>query len=123
MVIFCTCSELFTTVLDMLSVLINSTLSGDCSEGEKGREHQTLIKKLKKELGDKHSYDIDRVRQLLPVPKKTCDVVTVEHMGSLIDTKGNKIAGFDSIDKKQVSVQIGSEFPWSSLPDQPSDLS
>lgn len=25
-------------------------------------------------------------------------------MGSLIDTKGNKIAGFDSIDKKQARV-------------------
>ncbi|XP_033637539.1 mediator of RNA polymerase II transcription subunit 12-like protein isoform X2 [Asterias rubens] len=110
-------SELFTTVLDMLSVLINSTLSGDCSEGEKGREHQTLIKKLKKELGDKHSYDIDRVRQLLPVPKKTCDVVTVEPMGSLIDTKGNKIAGFDSIDKKQ-GLQVASKQkinPWDTL--------
>ncbi|XP_038050746.1 mediator of RNA polymerase II transcription subunit 12-like protein isoform X3 [Patiria miniata] len=110
-------SELFTTVLDMLSVLINSTLSSDCSEGEKGREHQTLIKKLKKELGDKHSYDIDRVRQLLPVPKKTCDVVTVEPMGSLIDTKGNKIAGFDSIDKKQ-GLQVASKQkinPWDTL--------
>ncbi|XP_022102013.1 mediator of RNA polymerase II transcription subunit 12-like protein isoform X2 [Acanthaster planci] len=110
-------SELFTTVLDMLSVLINSTLSSDCSEGEKGREHQTLIKKLKKELGDKHSYDIDRVRQLLPVPKKTCDVVTVEPMGSLIDTKGNKIAGFDSINKKQ-GLQVASKQkinPWDTL--------
>ena len=27
-------------------------------------------------------------------------------MGSLIDTKGNKIAGFDSIDKKQARVNV-----------------
>ena len=45
-------SELFTTVLDMLSVLINSTLNSDGggspgSGEEKGRQHQTLIKKLK----------------------------------------------------------------------------
>lgn len=43
------------------------------------------------------------VRQLLPLPKQVCEVITCEAMGSLIDTKGNKIAGFDSIDKKQVS--------------------
>lgn len=44
------------------------------------------------------------VRQLLPFPKQACEVITCEAMGSLIDTKGNKIAGFDSIDKKQVFI-------------------
>lgn len=42
------------------------------------------------------------VKQLLPLTKQQCEVITCEAMGSLIDTKGNKIAGFDSIDKKQV---------------------
>lgn len=61
---------------------------------------------LQKELGDKRSESIDKVRQLLPLPKQTCDVITCEPMGSLIDTKGNKIAGFDSIDKKQARVNV-----------------
>ncbi|XP_069582856.1 mediator of RNA polymerase II transcription subunit 12-like protein [Ranitomeya imitator] len=100
-------NELFTTVLDMLGVLINGTLASDLSSvcqgssDENKRAYMNLVKKLKKELGDKCSESIDKVRQLLPLPKQTRDVITCEPMGSLIDTKGNKIAGFDSIDKKQ----------------------
>ncbi|XP_062901407.1 mediator of RNA polymerase II transcription subunit 12-like protein isoform X1 [Mobula hypostoma] len=112
--------ELFTTVLDMLGVLINGTLASDLSSASQGgseenkRAYMNLVKKLKKELGDKHSESIDKVRQLLPLPKQTCDVITCEPMGSLIDTKGNKIAGFDSIDKKQ-GLQVSTKQkvnPW-----------
>ncbi|NWT84489.1 MD12L protein, partial [Lanius ludovicianus] len=100
-------NELFTTVLDMLGVLINGTLALDLSNASQGgpeenkRAYMNLVKKLKKELGDKRSESIDKVRQLLPLPQLTCDIVACEPTGSLIDTKGNKIAGFDSIDKKQ----------------------
>ncbi|XP_065496636.1 mediator of RNA polymerase II transcription subunit 12-like protein [Caloenas nicobarica] len=113
-------NELFTTVLDMLSVLINGTLASDLSNASQGgpeenkRAYMNLVKKLKKELGDKHSESIDGVRQLLPLPKLTCDIITCEPMGSLIDTKGNKIAGFDSIDKKQ-GLQVSTKqkvSPW-----------
>ncbi|XP_038607696.1 mediator of RNA polymerase II transcription subunit 12-like protein isoform X2 [Tachyglossus aculeatus] len=113
-------SELFTTVLDMLGVLINGTLASDLSSASQGgaeenkRAYMNLVKKLKKELGDKRSESIDKVRQLLPLPKQTCDVITCEPMGSLIDTKGNKIAGFDSIDKKQ-GLQVSTKqkvSPW-----------
>ncbi|XP_068136917.1 mediator of RNA polymerase II transcription subunit 12-like protein isoform X2 [Hyperolius riggenbachi] len=113
-------NELFTTVLDMLGVLINGTLASDLSNASQGssdenkRAYMNLVKKLKKELGDKRSESIDKVRQLLPLPKQTCDVITCEPMGSLIDTKGNKIAGFDSIDKKQ-GLQVSTKqkvSPW-----------
>ncbi|XP_077344283.1 mediator of RNA polymerase II transcription subunit 12-like protein isoform X3 [Lithobates pipiens] len=113
-------NELFTTVLDMLGVLINGTLASDLSNVSQGsseenkRAYMNLVKKLKKELGDKRSESIDKVRQLLPLPKQTCDVITCEPMGSLIDTKGNKIAGFDSIDKKQ-GLQVSTKqkvSPW-----------
>ncbi|XP_023375713.1 mediator of RNA polymerase II transcription subunit 12-like protein isoform X5 [Pteropus vampyrus] len=113
-------NELFTTVLDMLGVLINGTLASDLSNVSPGgseenkRAYMNLVKKLKKELGDKQSESIDKVRQLLPLPKQTCDVITCEPMGSLIDTKGNKIAGFDSIDKKQ-GLQVSTKqkvSPW-----------
>ncbi|PIK33218.1 putative mediator of RNA polymerase II transcription subunit 12-like protein, partial [Apostichopus japonicus] len=87
--------ELFTTVLDMMNVLINSTLSSDPGAspgaGDESKQHQQLIKKLKKELGDKRSEGIDRMRQLLPVPRRTVEVLTCEPMGSLIDTKGIKL--------------------------------
>ncbi|NXL92328.1 MD12L protein, partial [Alectura lathami] len=115
-------NELFTTVLDMLGVLINGTLASDLSNASQGgpeenkRAYMNLVKKLKKELGDKRSESIDKVRQLLPLPKQTCDIVTCEPMGSLIDTKGNKIAGFDSIDKKQArGLQVSAKqkvSPW-----------
>ncbi|RXM29446.1 Mediator of RNA polymerase II transcription subunit 12-like protein [Acipenser ruthenus] len=113
-------NELFTTGLDMLGVLINGTLASDLSNAsqtgseENKRAYMNLVRKLKKELGDKHSESIDKVRQLLPLPKQTCDVITCEPMGSLIDTKGNKIAGFDSIDKKQ-GLQVSTKqkvSPW-----------
>ncbi|XP_021252420.1 mediator of RNA polymerase II transcription subunit 12-like protein isoform X7 [Numida meleagris] len=115
-------NELFTTVLDMLGVLINGTLASDLSSASQGgpeenkRAYMNLVKKLKKELGDKRSDSIDKVRQLLPLPKQTCDIITCEPMGSLIDTKGNKIAGFDSIDKKQArGLQVSTKqkvSPW-----------
>uniref|UniRef100_A0A8C9PYV4 Mediator complex subunit 12L n=1 Tax=Spermophilus dauricus TaxID=99837 RepID=A0A8C9PYV4_SPEDA len=115
-------NELFTTVLDMLGVLINGTLASDLSSASPGgseenkRAYMNLVKKLKKELGDKRSESIDKVRQLLPLPKQTCDIITCEPMGSLIDTKGNKIAGFDSIDKKQArGLQVSAKqkvSPW-----------
>ncbi|KAJ7402236.1 Mediator of RNA polymerase II transcription subunit 12-like protein [Pitangus sulphuratus] len=117
-------NELFTTVLDMLGVLINGTLASDLSNASQGgpeenkRAYMNLVKKLKKELGDKRSESIEKVRQLLPLPRLTCDIVACEPTGSLIDTKGNKIAGFDSIDKKQAranGLQVSSKqkvSPW-----------
>ncbi|KAL7979597.1 hypothetical protein Chor_004755 [Crotalus horridus] len=106
-------NELFTTVLDMLSVLINGTLAADMSSISQGsmeenkRAYMNLVKKLRKELGDRQSESLEKVRQLLPLPKQTRDVITCEPQGSLIDTKGNKIAGFDSIFKKEASDSLG----------------
>ncbi|MBM6588391.1 hypothetical protein, partial [Streptococcus pneumoniae] len=63
------------------------------------------------------SQGIQLVRQLLPIVKQQCEVITCEPMGSLIDTKGNKIQGFDSIDKKQ-GLQVAEKqkvSPWDLL--------
>lgn len=97
--------RLFTTVLDMLAVLIHTTLvsdSNDSSRDEIKKQYQNLMKKFKKEINyqrvDKRS---KLLRQLLPMPKQQCTVIACEPQGSLVDTKGNKIVGFDSIDKKQ----------------------
>ncbi|KAM5146559.1 mediator of RNA polymerase II transcription subunit 12-like [Mantella aurantiaca] len=113
-------NELFTTVLDMLSVLINGTLAADMSSISQGsmeenkRAYMNLVKKLRKELGDRQSESLEKVRQLLPLPKQMRDVITCEPQGSLIDTKGNKIAGFDSIFKKE-GLQVSTKqkiSPW-----------
>lgn len=99
-------SELFTTALDMLATLIHSTLISDSqSERDENKKHYTnLMKKLKKELGDKCNSSVRFVRQLLPLSKQTCEVIACESAGCLTDTKGNKISGFDSIDKKPVGI-------------------
>lgn len=89
----------------MLATLIHSTLVSDSqSEKDENKKHyQTLMKKLKKEIGDRNSSSIQFIRQLLPLPKLPIEVIACEPVGCLTDTKGNKIAGFDSIDKKQAS--------------------
>lgn len=89
----------------MLATLIHSTLIVDSQSDrdENKKLYTNLMKKLKKELGDKNSASIKFVRQLLPLSKQTLEVIACESAGCLTDTKGNKISGFDSIDKKPVS--------------------
>ncbi|XP_076454432.1 mediator of RNA polymerase II transcription subunit 12-like protein [Babylonia areolata] len=107
-------SELFYTVIDMLSVLIHGTL---ISEGQEKLEdnkkvYHNLIKKLKKELGDKHTDATDRLRQLLPVPKRFYEVISVDPHGAQNDSKGNRVSGYDA--KKQ-GLQVGQKIkisPW-----------
>ncbi|KAH3741263.1 hypothetical protein DPMN_047985 [Dreissena polymorpha] len=108
--------ELFTTVLDILNCLILGTLVPDPNEksDDNRKTHANLVKKLKRELGEKSFEAIDQVRQLLPLSRRFYEVVTVEPHGTLVDTKGNKIQGFDSIKRKQ-GLQVGKiEFvsPW-----------
>ncbi|XP_070173165.1 mediator of RNA polymerase II transcription subunit 12-like protein isoform X2 [Littorina saxatilis] len=109
-------SELFYTVIDMLSVLVHGTLISDGQEKleDNKKAYHNLIKKLKKELGDKHTDATDRLRQLLPVPKRFYEVISVEPYGTLVDTRGNRITGFDSIAKK-LGLQVGQKIkmsPW-----------
>lgn len=94
-------SELFTTTLDMLATLIHSTLMSDSQSerDETKKQYTNLMKKLRKELGDKNNPSIKYVRQLLPIAKQTCEVIACEPAGSSIDAKGNKIS-IDSIEKK-----------------------
>lgn len=61
---------------------------------------------LFQEIGDRTSPSVLQVRQLLSLSKKQLEVVTVQPVGCLTDTKGNKIAGFDSIEKKQVCSDV-----------------
>ncbi|OWR43228.1 mediator of RNA polymerase 2 transcription subunit 12 protein [Danaus plexippus plexippus] len=93
-------SNLFTTLIDMLATLIHSTLAEGGDDNNR-KHYQNLMKKLKKEIGDRHGPSIQAVRQLLPLSKNTIiEVIACEPLGCLMDQKGNKITGFDS-DKKQ----------------------
>ncbi|XP_068629231.1 mediator of RNA polymerase II transcription subunit 12-like isoform X2 [Battus philenor] len=93
-------SNLFTTLIDMLATLIHSTLA-DGGDDNNRKHYQNLMKKLKKEIGDRYGPAVQSVRQLLPLSKNTIiEVIACEPLGCLVDQKGNKISGFDS-DKKQ----------------------
>lgn len=93
-------SNLFTTLIDMLATLIHSTLA-DGGDDNNRKHYQNLMKKLKKEIGDRHGPSVQCVRQLLPLSKNTIiEVIACEPIGCVVDQKGNKITGFDS-DKKQ----------------------
>ncbi|KAJ0181317.1 hypothetical protein K1T71_003402 [Dendrolimus kikuchii] len=93
-------SNLFTTLIDMLATLIHSTLAEGGDDNNR-KHYQNLMKKLKKEIGDRHGPSVQCVRQLLPLSKNTIiEVIACEPLGCLVDQKGNKITGFDS-DKKQ----------------------
>ncbi|VVC88022.1 unnamed protein product [Leptidea sinapis] len=93
-------SNLFTTLIDMLATLIHSTLAEGGDDNNR-KHYQNLMKKLKKEIGDRHGPSVQAVTQLLPLSKNTIiEVIACEPLGCLVDQKGNKITGFDS-DKKQ----------------------
>ncbi|XP_049822887.1 mediator of RNA polymerase II transcription subunit 12 isoform X3 [Aethina tumida] len=95
-------NELFTTVIDMLATLVHSALATD-SQDEGRKMYQNLMKKLKKEVGERHNASLQHIKQLLPLPRVTTEVIAVEPIGSITDSKGNKIS-FDNVDKHELQV-------------------
>ncbi|XP_012157623.1 mediator of RNA polymerase II transcription subunit 12 isoform X2 [Ceratitis capitata] len=93
--------ELFTTVVDMLVTLVHSTLvTENHSERDENKKlYLNLMKKLKKEIGEKNNASIKVIRQLLPLYKQTTEVISCEPAG--VDMKGNKIC---DMDKKQLRI-------------------
>jgi len=64
---------------------------------------------VQKELGDRKSASIDFVRQLLPLPKRFCEVIMSEYMhGGSGDSRGGGSAhkaNSDTDQRKQVGTQ------------------
>lgn len=91
----------------MLATLIHSTLISDSqSERDETKKHYTnLMKKLKKEMGDKTNSSMKFVRQLLPLSKVPCEVIACESANST-DAKGGKCGSFSILDKRRVSYYI-----------------
>ena len=111
-------SDLFTTVLDMINILIHSTLitdresSGNSERSEETRKHynyHALVKKLKKEFGEKNSPSLKYLRQLLPIPKMMTEVIVTEPFG-LINEKGSKVKGLNCDKKPGKILKILSKF-------------
>jgi len=71
--------ELFTTVVDMLATLVHSTLVSDDE-----RHYMNLMKKLKKEIGEKNNASIRVIRQLLPLYKQPTEVSGCGHSTGLV---------------------------------------
>lgn len=69
---------------------------------------------LQKDIGDRQSESLALVKQLLPIPKYYVEVIGCESHSSILDAKGNKIQGFESISKKS-GLQVSNKYkisPW-----------
>ena len=83
------------------SIYLLSREAGGSDRAEENKRHYlALVKRLKKEIGDKQSPSIKFLRQLLPFPKQIEEVIVTEQFGLVTDSKGNKQRGFNC-DKKQ----------------------
>jgi len=88
----------------MVAALVHSTQipePGDRIE-EMKKQNINLIKKLKKEMADRDSDSIKPLRQLLPFSKHVTEIVVCQSNTLIIDSKGNKVASLEFVDKKQV---------------------
>lgn len=97
---------LYVSVLDMLAMLIHSAYASDPIEQkeESKKQYQNLMKKFRKELGaleEKGFIQMKLINPLMPLARQMTEVITCEPMGSLVDTKGEKVENFYSIDKKK----------------------
>lgn len=97
---------LYVSVLDMLAMLIHSAYASDPIEQkeESKKQYQNLMKKFRKELAaleEKGFIQMKLISHLMPLVRQMTEVITCEPMGSLVDTKGEKVENFYSIDKKK----------------------
>ena len=65
-------------------------IGGGTDDNRKNYAYHNLVKKLKKEIGDKSNASIKFLRQLLPLPKVMREVIVTEAFGTINDGKGNK---------------------------------
>ncbi|CAH1994694.1 unnamed protein product [Acanthoscelides obtectus] len=86
-------SDLFTVVVDMLATLVHSAKATDSQDDSK-KMYPNLLKKLKKEVGERQGASLQHIRQLLPLPRLTTEIIAVEPLSSKMKN------GFDSADKK-----------------------
>lgn len=113
-------SDLFTIILDMVNIMIHSTLindreAGNSERNEENKKHysyHTLVKKLKKEIGEKNTPSLKYLRQLLPLPKIMTEVIVTEPFG-IVNEKGTKVKGLNCDKKPGMQVSEKQKIsPW-----------
>lgn len=89
------CSTLYPTVHDMLTTIIHHTLAADTyNERDENKKHFiNLVKKIRKEVGDKASRTKRTVKQLLPTQRFPRQIVGVE------SNEKSQYPGIDLIDR------------------------
>ena len=70
----------------MLTILFDIGGGGD--DNRRNYAYHTLVKKLKKEIGDKSNASIKFLRQILPLPKVMREAIVTEPFGTINDGKG-----------------------------------
>ena len=85
-------------------------------ENRKHYNYHALVKKLKKEIGDKTSPSLKYLRQMLPLPKLMTEVIVTEPFGYETNEKGNKVKGLNCDKKPGMQVSEKQKIsPWDIL--------
>ena len=88
-----------------------SSSSSSALGNEERKLYPALVKRLRKEIGERRTAGIQHIRTLLPIAKKSFDVLTVEAYGTTTDAKGNKVVPFDAVNDKRLHlVQVRSSY-------------
>ena len=75
--------NLLNSVVDMLATLVHTSLVSKADgpterQDENKKQYYTLCRKLRKEVGEKDAGAPRLIRQLLPIPKKTLEIIVCE---------------------------------------------
>ena len=81
-------SPLLNTVLDMLGVLVHGIVP---AEGpiEFNRVYQPLVRKIRKDIGERRSDALDEVKRFLPLQKPSFDIYVVEPFDGVSNRMSN----------------------------------
>lgn len=86
--------SLYGTVYDMLTTIIHASLANDPYERDENKKQFTnLVRKLRKEIGEKASRTKQTVRQLLPIVRMPRHIIAVE------SNEKSQYPGIDLIDR------------------------
>ena len=70
-------APLLNTVLDMLGVIIHNIVPSEGSI-ETNRIYMTIVRRIRKEIGERRSEALDEVKRFLPLQKPSLDIYVVE---------------------------------------------
>ena len=80
--------------------------TGGSDDNRRNYAYHNLVKKLKKEIGDKTNASIKFLRQLLPLPKVMRELIVTEPFGTINDGKGKSIKWISFTVFSQIEVSF-----------------